>query len=137
MQAFNIPMDFLSETMQKRVLVVDDDEVILKQITAALKKEPDLAVITARTGFQTGMLTWEHRPHVILLDIKLDDIDGRDICRTLRANPEFADTRIIALSGQIGAEDEKGLQACGFNGFIRKPFEFTALVAAIRSALKR
>ena len=135
MKQYGIPLHFLDESTKKRILVVDDDQEILNILEQAFQKEEDFMVRTARTGFQTGMVTREFRPHAILLDIALEDIDGRDVCRTIREDAELSETRIIAISGVISPEEECKLFEVGFDYYLKKPFDIKEMISKIRELL--
>ena len=136
MREYNIPLDFIDQDTQKRVLVVDDDLDLLKVLETAISRDEEFSVRIASTGFQSGLLTKEFRPHIIVLDIGLEDIDGREVCRTVRSDPELSEAKVLAISGQIAQEDEKTLAEDGFDGFMRKPFDVKDIVARLRSMMK-
>ena len=136
MRSYNIPLDFLEQSTLKRVLIVDDEQDVLETLSKAFKSQTEFDVRTASTGFQTGMITREYRPHVILLDIGLEDLDGRDVCNTLREDDELSETRIIAISGTVAAEEEEALLSQGFDMFMRKPIDMVAMLDSIKELLK-
>ncbi|WP_087132085.1 response regulator [Caballeronia pedi] len=63
----------------------------------------------------------DFRPEVVLLDIGLPDLDGYEICRQLRATPEFSETLLIALSGYAGEEYRERARKAGFDRYMVKP----------------
>lgn len=125
-----IPLENL-ETGKKRILVVDDDEAILDMLVELLERDGRFDVKIARGGYEAGMMTQEFQPDCIVLDYKLPDIDGNRVCRTLRANPHFANIRIIIISGVADPDEIADLRRAGADDFMRKPFQIDELIARI------
>lgn len=126
----SIPLDNL-DSGKKRILVVDDDEAILEMLVELLERDGRFEIRVARGGYEAGMLTQEFRPDVIVLDYKLPDIDGNRVCRTIRANPGYSETRIIIISGVADPDEIEELKAAGADDFLRKPFQIDELIARI------
>lgn len=134
MRANNIPTQLL-EGSQRRVLVVDDDPNIVELFVDILSRHPQYEVKTATTGYDAGMLTESFRPHLILLDFMLPDINGNVVCSRIRANEETRDTKIVFISGAVDAEEIKSLSDAGADAFIKKPFKIEELLAKISDLL--
>lgn len=130
MKANSIPLDNL-DSGKKRVLVVDDDEAILEMLVELLERDGRFEVRVARGGYEAGILTQEFRPDVIVLDYKLPDINGNHVCKTIRANSTFAETRIIIISGVADPDEIADLHDAGADDFLRKPFQIDDLIARI------
>jgi len=96
-----------------------------------LERDGRFEVRVARGGYEAGMLTQEFRPDCIVLDYKLPDVDGNRVCRTLRANPAFANMRIIIISGVADPDEIAELRKAGADDFMRKPFQIDDLIARI------
>jgi len=77
------------------------------------------------------MLTEAFRPHVIVLDYMLPDVNGNIVCRRLRERDEFASTRIIFVSGVVAQEEINKLLEAGADDFVRKPFDIRAFMSKI------
>ena len=84
MKANDIPTDALEST-RKRVLVVDDDEQIIELFLDVLSRDDRFEVKSARTGYDAGMLTEQFRPHLLLLDYLLPDVNGNLVCDRIRS----------------------------------------------------
>lgn len=130
MKKNGIPTDAM-ESGRTRVLVVDDDPEIVSVLREALEKDARFEVQTAGTGYDAGMLTESFKPHVILLDYMLPDINGNLVCRRVRENPDHADTRIIVVSGVVKQDEVEGLLSAGADDFVRKPFDIASLMDRI------
>jgi two-component system OmpR family response regulator len=135
MRANEIPTEHL-ESQRKRILVVDDDPQIVELFLDVLGKLEQYDVRAARTGYDAGMLTEQFRPHLILLDFMLPDINGNIVCERIRANAELADTRIILISGVVNQEEIDKLLKAGADEFVKKPFNIEKLVGRIGELLE-
>ena len=134
MRANNIPLDALEGTT-RRVLVVDDDPGILDVFQDALTRDGRFDVRTCTTGYDAGMLTESFRPHLIILDYMLPDINGNIVCQRIRTNPQLKDTRIVFVSGVIRADEVKGLMDSGADEFVKKPFNIQSLIGRMSDLL--
>ncbi len=127
MRANDIPTDAL-EGETRRVLVVDDDAEIIAVIRDVLKDDGRFEVCVAQTGYEAGMLTEAFRPHVLVLDYMLPDINGDLVCRQIREREELSGTRVLVVSGVVRREEIEDLLRSGADDFIRKPFNADELI---------
>jgi excisionase family DNA binding protein len=127
MKANDIPTDALEST-RKRILVVDDDEQIVELFLDVLGRDDRFDVKSAGTGYDAGMLTEQFKPHLILLDYMLPDINGNIVCDRVRANPNLAGTKIIIVSGVVKRDEIEELLKGGADDFVKKPFNINELV---------
>ncbi|MHC4415138.1 MAG: response regulator [Planctomycetota bacterium] len=135
MRANDIPTDVLEST-RKRVLVVDDDEQIVELFLDVLGRDDRFEVQTAQTGYDAGLLTEQFKPHLILLDYMLPDINGNVVCDRIRANPDFSTTKIIIVSGVVKPDEIDGLLKSGADDFVKKPFNIGELVERVAELLE-
>ena len=117
-----------------RVLVVDDEPNILDVISMALRYE-QFDVETAPNGRDALAAVREFRPHVILLDIMLPDMEGFEVARRLGA--DRAGVPIIFLTARDTTEDKVRGLTMGGDDYVTKPFSLEELVARIRALLRR
>jgi two-component system OmpR family response regulator len=117
-----------------RVLVVDDEPNILDVISMALRYE-SFEVDTAANGRDALSAVREFRPHVILLDIMLPDMEGFEVARRLGA--DRAGIPIIFLTARDTTEDKVRGLTMGGDDYVTKPFSLEELVARIRAILRR
>jgi excisionase family DNA binding protein len=134
MKTNEIPTDPL-ESMTKRILVVDDDPEIIELFEDLLAKDDRFDIKTATTGYDAGMLTEQVKPHLILLDFMLPDINGNLVCRRIKDNPDLADTRVLIVSGVVSGDDIEQLKQDGADGFIKKPFDVDKLMKQVEELL--
>jgi two-component system OmpR family response regulator len=117
-----------------RVLVVDDEQNIAEVVTMALRFE-GFAVETAANGRDALAAVASFRPHLIVLDVMLPDIEGFEVARRLGA--QRASVPIIFLTARDATEDKvRGLTGGG-DDYMTKPFSLEELVARIRTILRR
>lgn len=131
----DIPLDLLNEG-HKRILVVDDDDQIIELFVDVLSDDARYVVKTAKTGYEAGLLTESFKPHLIILDYMLPDINGNIVCQKVRENSELKDTRIIIVSGVINQEEIDVLLNSGADDFVKKPFNIDNLVTRIGELLE-
>jgi DNA-binding response OmpR family regulator len=134
MKANDIPTDHL-ESGKKRILVVDDDNQIVELFVDVLSRDDRFEVKTASTGYDAGLLTESFRPHLLLLDYMLPDINGNLVCERIKSNPELKDTKIIIVSGVVNQEEIDALTRSGSDGFVKKPFNIDKLIARMAELL--
>ncbi|MGA3065885.1 MAG: response regulator [Tepidisphaeraceae bacterium] len=118
-----------------RVMIVDEEQDIVEVLEKILEDEAKYEVEVAKGGFAAGVLAEKFRPHVILLDMHLRDIDGREVAKHVKANADLQLTKVIAMSGKMSDEEAKGLLAAGFDGFLRKPFHVRQVIEAVEDAV--
>ena len=135
MRTNDTPTDVL-ESSRKRILVVDDDEQIVELFVDVLGRDDRFEVKTAKTGYDAGLLTEQFKPHLILLDYMLPDINGNLVCDRVRANPDFARTKIIIVSGVVNREEIDELLQSGADDFMKKPFNINDLVDRLAEMLE-
>ncbi len=133
MKNHGIPLDGLL-TDQIRVLIVDSEPEVLTTIKKLLNEQTDYEVNTASDGFQAGLQCAEFKPHVLLLDLHLGNGEGHKVAEMIQNNDDLQLTKIIAMSGKLTDGQSAGLRAQGFEGFLKKPFQFRQLVEAIEKA---
>ncbi len=122
-----IPTDAL-ESGRRKALVVDDDEELVELIRDVLQADGRFDVRVANNGFEAGMKVKEYRPDIIVLDVMLPDINGKEVCQLVRGDSTLDDTKIICISGMVEADKVDDLKAAGADEFLQKPFEVEHLV---------
>src|SRR5262245_35545791 len=135
MRANDIPTEIL-EAGRKRILVVDDDAKIIELYEDVLVKDGRFDVKTARTGYDAGMLTEQFKPHLILLDYMLPDINGNLVCDRVRRNPDLVGTKIIIVSGVVKPDEIDALLKSGADDFVKKPFNIEDLLERVSNLLE-
>jgi two-component system OmpR family response regulator len=127
-------MDETGNGGSHRVLVVDDEPNIVDVISMALRFE-GFEVSCATTGAEALSAVRTQRPHVMLLDVMLPDMEGFDVARRLGA--ERARVPIIFLTARDATEDRVRGLTVGGDDYVTKPFSLEELVARVRALLRR
>ncbi|MFZ0034541.1 MAG: response regulator [Sedimentisphaerales bacterium] len=135
MKENNVPLEIL-DSGRKKVLIVDDDAEIIELIVDVLIRDGRFETKTASSGYEAGISTQQFRPHLILLDYMLPDINGNVVCQTIRKNPEFESIKIIIVSGVVKRDEIDQLLKSGAEDFIKKPFDIAGLISKITTVLQ-
>ena len=130
MKENGIPTDAL-ESGKRKAVVVDDDEELVELIKDALELDGRFEVRVANNGFDAGMVIREYRPDIIVLDVMLPDINGREVCQRIRSDPALDDCQIVCISGMVETDKIDDLKEAGANDFVQKPFEVENLIDTI------
>ena len=127
MKENGIPTDAL-ESGKRKALVVDDDEELVELIRDVLEADGRFDVRVANNGFDAGMMVKEYHPDIIVLDVMLPDINGKEVCQRVRSDSSLDDVKVICISGMVEQDKIADLKECGANEFLQKPFEIETLV---------
>ena len=122
-----IPTDAL-ESGKRKILIVDDDEELVELIVDVLDRDGRFETRSVNNGFDAGMMVKEYRPDILVLDVMLPDINGKDVCQKIRSDSLLDDVRIICISGMVEQDKIGDLLEAGANSFLQKPFEVDQLV---------
>ena len=119
--------------MPPLILVVDDEPKVVRLARDYLEKN-GFRVVTAADGQSALTTARRERPDLVILDLMLPQIDGREVCRILRRESDIPIIMLTALSEEI--DQVTGLEI-GADDYITKPFSVRALVARVRALLRR
>ena len=124
----------MTTAVDQRVLVVDDEKSISDLISTGLKFV-GFDVRTAASGAEALRQAEEFKPHALILDVMLPDLDGFEVCKKLRADGQ--DVGVLFLTAKDATEDKiKGL-TLGGDDYVTKPFSLEELVLRLRALLRR
>ncbi len=120
------------QSPQTRILVVDDHAVVREGLVSLLQRQSDLQVVAeAADGASAIRLYRQHRPDLVVLDLRLPDLDGAEVTAAIRA--EFPQARLLVLSSFDGDEDIYRALKAGARGYLLKDSTREELLAAVRS----
>jgi len=119
-----VPEGMREGSGRPRVLVVDDESAIRQMIAEHLSNRTSpYDVMTASDGFEAGRLVATFKPDVVLLDLRMPGLDGFQVCKTIKSDPETVSTSIIAMTGYYTPDTEVRILECGALRCIAKPVD--------------
>ena len=122
---------------RKRILIVDDDAIIVETIVQALEEEEyDYELISAADGFEAGLQVNHFKPHLLILDIMMPDIKGYEVCKKIKSSEETKDTKIIVLSAYLDDEKFKRMREYGADLCFSKPLPLPQLKEEVAKLLR-
>ncbi len=120
----------------EKILVVDDEQDLVKLVRHHLEKE-GYKVLTAYKGEDALFLTRRERPDLLVLDLMLPGIDGLEVCKKIKADPELASTAIVMVTAKGEEFDITLGLKMGADDYVTKPFSPKELVARVQAVLRR
>ncbi|WP_145258316.1 response regulator [Planctomycetes bacterium Pan216] len=135
MKENGIPTDAL-DSEKRQILIVDDDVDLVEILRSGFEADGRFEIKTANNGFDAGMMVKEYHPDLIVLDVMLPDINGREVCHRVRSDNQLEDVKIICISGMVEADKVEELKIAGADDFLQKPFESEELVDRVCSLLE-
>ena len=137
MKEYGIPFPTeLDAGRKRRILIAEDEKGIVDILTQELSKDRSLEIRSAASGWEAGLALLDFRPHLLLLDFNLGDMDGLAVARKIRENPTLKGTKVLVMSGYLTDEQGVALLAQGVDDFIRKPFGLQDLLDKIDRLLE-
>jgi two-component system cell cycle response regulator DivK len=118
--------------MGKVILIVEDDEKNLK-LARDILQASGYETIEARDGRQAVQAARERLPDLILMDMRMPVMDGREATRQIKADPATCRTPVIALTASVMRGTEQGVLDAGCDGYLAKPFNIRDLLETIAS----
>jgi excisionase family DNA binding protein len=116
------------EQGRKRILVVDDDPIIVETIVQALREdEHNYEVISASDGFEAGLEVKEFKPHLMILDIMMPGIKGDEVCKKIKSDSETENIKILILSAYLDEDKFKKMEEYGADVCFSKPLQLPRL----------
>ena len=120
---------------RQTILIVDDDEALTDALSQRLAQQ-GFDTLTADCGREGLQQARSQRPALIVLDVRLPDMDGLTICQQLADSPQTCGIPVIILSGMARLDIIRRSRAAGCYYFVRKPYDPNALLVLIRQAIK-
>ena len=113
-------------------MVVADDDAFLRQLVCATLAGAEYDIVEATDGDEALQLIRERRPHLALLDVQMPGINGLEVCRQVKTDPELSQMGVVLLTGSIYAEDRERGHKVGADAYLTKPFSPLQLLETIR-----
>ncbi len=116
------------QDFRTRILIVDDDRQFCRYLSEHFSAH-DESIVTecAFDGFSAGQCIPNFRPHIVLLDLMMAGIDGFEVCRKLKGDPDTKKIRVIAMTGFASDENKQKVIEAGAECCLSKPIDITEL----------
>jgi DNA-binding response OmpR family regulator len=112
--------------MDRKIVIVDDEvhiRTLLEQSLEELEEDHDVEILTAENGQEGLDVIRESRPGLVLLDVMMPMINGYDVCKAIRDDPDLSDVQVILLTAKgQEADRERGVEV-GATRYMTKPFD--------------
>ena len=126
-----IPHD-LVEAGKKRILIVDDDDKQLAALEKLLKPFTNRVTVSfVNNGIDALVQVGSFKPHLVLLDVFMEELDGLEVCRRLKDNPATAATKVVIASGQMSDEIQEQATKAGASICVSKPIDINQILSAL------
>jgi len=121
-------------TAKRKIAVVDDDREV-RDFLHHLLDDAGFDVRLAANGLRLVSTLQVDRPDLILLDVMMSWIDGFELCRALKRNPDFCDIPVVFISGRTGRDDVARGMECGAVDYFPKPIDGHRLLERVRELI--
>jgi len=118
----------------RQILIIEDDDSQREVLSLRLNSQ-GFKTLQAANAMDGLRLAEERRPHLVLLDVRLPDIDGFSVCRHLDENPATSGIPVIILSGMERPDIIRRARRAGCHYFVRKPYDPSALLCLVEQAI--
>ena len=120
----------------KKVLIADDDNYVRKVTHEILKRNfKDIIIEEVEDGINACIQIGKFRPHLVVLDIKMPDMDGVKVAKLIKEDENLASITILAISGYFDDEMKEKLKSFGVEGILEKPFTADQLLDFVKKSL--
>jgi len=116
--------------VRKTILIVEDNDLNLKLFNDLLQAHGYNTVLT-KDGREAVRLAGEHRPDLILMDIRLPGISGLEVTRMIKADDTLKDIPVVAVTAFAMKGDEERILEGGCQGYLAKPFTISSLIETV------
>jgi signal transduction histidine kinase/ActR/RegA family two-component response regulator len=134
---FTISMPTLLKRKVAKILIVDDDQTIRQMLTEALTldQQKSYLIEEAANGIEASIKLGTYRPDLLILDLFMPEMDGLEVCRIIRNEPELSDMKVIISTGYPEHAKLNEMARLGFTNVILKPFNLPEFVTKVESIL--
>jgi chemosensory pili system protein ChpA (sensor histidine kinase/response regulator) len=123
------------EALQQVTVMVVDDSITVRRVTSRLLERHGMNVVTAKDGVEAVALLQDTRPDVMLLDIEMPRMDGFEVARHVRNNPEISGVPIIMITSRTGEKHRERAASIGVERYLGKPYQEEELMDTILEVL--
>jgi excisionase family DNA binding protein len=118
-----------------KILVVDDDPRFVDAVVEALTIEPRFRIETAHDGYEGLIKIGTFRPDLLILDIRMPELDGFEVCRKVKGDPVTNETKILAITGYVDGSAREQIFEAGADAYLEKPLRLDRLHAEVSRLL--
>jgi DNA-binding response OmpR family regulator len=122
---------------RKTIVLADNSYTIRRIVELSFSDETDIELVTFENGLNLKEKLVELRPQIVLVDIKLPEFDGYEVCKFVQGSEALTETKVFLLKGGFEPIDENLLQDLKYENIITKPFDSNALVSNIKKLLEK
>jgi len=133
--SFTVYLPTLLNREAARILVVDDDASIRGLLIEALTFNHQFLVEEASNGIEASIKLGTYRPDLLILDIFMPEMDGLEVCRSIRSEPKLSDMKVMITTGYPEHPKLHEVVELGFNHIFSKPFDLMEFVKEIETIL--
>ena len=127
-----IPPELLETKKKPSILIVDDEAEVLVMLSRAFEEHaPEFTVRTTQNGMEALMIVGHEPPAVIILDVVMPNMDGLEVCRTLKAGESSKHIKILVITGKKITEQQRKYFLENTDGIFHKPFSALKLVRRV------
>ncbi|MCK5707459.1 MAG: response regulator [Candidatus Aureabacteria bacterium] len=131
-----VPKEIAPRIGKPRILIIDDDENMCFAIKRILVNDGSFEVDVAFDGFDGGLKINTFKPDLVLLDIKMPGIDGIEVLKRIKENPDTLQIKVVIISAFINNDISQKIKELDGDGVIKKPFKKEELLKKIKSCWK-
>jgi len=132
---FSVYLPLHSKQKEVKILVVDDEEVIREVLVRTLKLRPKYIVDEAPDGINACIKLGAFKPDLLILDIFMPEMNGLEVCRVIKSDPELSDLKVIITTGYPGHQLLDEVARLGFENILSKPFKIKNLIETVEKIL--
>jgi two-component system response regulator RpaA len=118
------------------ILIVEDDDLVSRTVERSLASD-DYKISSADNGLDGIKAARKRQPDLVILDVIMPEMDGFEVCRTMRADPILSEVPVLFLTAKIKDEDRINGFQVGADDYLTKPFNVDELVLRVRAILRR
>lgn len=127
LKTYGMPAYEAARPRKRKILVVDDHEELVQTIIEFLEATREYECAAASDGFEAGLQVMTFAPDLVLLDLRMTQMDGFQVCRRLKADPKTQHTLVLVMTAYAEERNLDKARACGADDCLVKPFTMEAL----------
>ncbi len=123
------------EKRKTRFLIVDDDSLVQRQMKKILNG-PLIEIETASDGFEAGIKVVSFKPHLVILDLSMPNMDGFEVCKHIKTSPDLKKIKVLIMTSHGTKENKNKIMSLGADAFLTKPAAKEVIINLVEKLLK-